>query len=37
MLVKQVHKKRMVSFLIGISQISVLSFNQMTAIDVMIY
>ena len=36
-LVKQVHQKSMIFVIIDVSQIIVLSFNQMPAIDVMIY
>ena len=36
-LIKQVHQKSMIFVTIGISYIKVLSFNQMPAIDAMIY
>ena len=37
MLIKQVHQKYVKFVTIGISYVIVLSFNQMSAIDVMIY
>ena len=37
MLIKQVHQKITIFAIIGISEIIVLSFKQMSAIDVMIY
>ena len=37
MLIKQVYQKNAMSVTIGIFKISVLSFNHMFAIDVMIY
>ena len=37
MLIKQVHQKSMIFVTFGISEIIVLSFNQMSVIDVMIY
>ena len=37
LLIKQMHQKSVIFITIGISGIMVLSFNQMSAIDVMIY
>ena len=37
MLIKQVNQKSVVFFTIGISSIRIWSFNQMSAIDIMIY
>ena len=37
MLIKQVHQKSVIFVTIGIFEITLLSFNQISAIDVMIY